>query len=139
MKITSAQRESLEALAEKRSLRLIVLFGSHVTGRTHEASDLDLAVRTRDGAGISFASRLDLLEDLRGIFPDFDLDLAQIDQADPLFLKQILGNCILLAGTARDFSELKLYAFRRYQDHKPYLAMEQQFVERLVNRQAAAG
>ena len=139
MDITSTQRAALEELTGRFALRLIVLFGSHAGGVTHAASDLDIAVQTRVGRGLPTATWLDLLADLGAIFPDQSIDLAVIDRADPLFLKQITGRCELLAGGARDLHELRMYAYRRYQDHKPYLAMERRFVEGLARRGVAAG
>lgn len=139
MNVTSTQRAALEDLAGRFDLRLILLFGSHAGGVTHAASDLDIAVQTRVGRGLSTATWLDLLAGLGAIFPGQSIDLAVIDRADPLFLKQITGRCELLAGRARDLHELRMYAYRRYQDHKPYLAMERRFVEGLAKRGVAAG
>lgn len=139
MDATATQRTALEEIAGRFDLRLIVLFGSHAGGVTHAASDLDIAVQTRGGRGLPTATWLDLLAGLGAIFPSHSVDLAVIDRADPLFLKQITGRCELLAGEVRDLHELRMYAYRRYQDHKPYLAMERRFVEGLVGRGAAAG
>jgi predicted nucleotidyltransferase len=139
MDISSEQKKSLEALREKHGLRLVLLFGSQAGGAIHAASDLDIAVQSLHGGGLSTRAWLDLLDDLRGVFPDQSVDLAVVDRADPLFLKQITGRCSLLAGRERDYHELRLYAFRRYQDHKPYLAMERRFVKSLVGAGAGNG
>jgi predicted nucleotidyltransferase len=139
MDISLDQKKSLEALREKHGLRLILLFGSQAGGATHAASDLDIAVRTGHGGGLSTQAWLDLLDDLRAVFPGQSVDMAVVDRADPLFLKQITGRCRLLAGRERDFHELRLYAFRRYQDHKPYLALERRFVKSLVGTGAGDG
>jgi len=137
MEIASTQRTALADLAEKHRLRLVMLFGSHAGGTVHDASDLDIAVQTREGGGLSHRTWLDLQDDLRGVFPDQSVDLAVTDRADPLFLKQIAGRCVLLAGRERDFLEFKIYAYRRYQDYKPYLALERRFVENLAGKGAA--
>ena len=137
MNIASTQRTALAELAEKHRLRLVMLVGSHAGGAVHNASDLDIAVQTREGSGLSIRAWLDLQGDLRGVFPDQSVDLAVTDRADPLFLKQISGRCVLLAGRERDFLEFKMYAYRRYQDYKPYLARERRFVENLAGKGAA--
>ena len=139
MDISSAQQAALENLKLKHDLRLILLFGSQAGGGIHADSDLDIAVQTRMGGGLSTQAWLDLLDGLRNIFPGQSVDLAVVDRADPLFLKQITGRCALLAGRERDYHELRLYSYRRYQDHKPYLAMERRFVENLVRPRVAAG
>ena len=137
MNFASTQRTALADIAEKHCLRLIMLFGSHAGGTVHDASDLDIAVQTREGGGLSSRAWLDLQDDLRGVFPDQSVDLAVTDHADPLFLKQITARCVLLAGRERDFLEFKMYAYRRYQDYKPYLALERRFVENLAGKGAA--
>jgi len=38
----------------------------------------------------------------------------------------------LLYGRNRDFGEFRIYAFNRYEDYKPYLAMEEKIVDNLV-------
>ena len=137
MNIASTQRTALAGLAEKHRLRLVMLFGSRAGGTVHDASDIDIAVQTREGSGLSHRAWLDLQDDLRGVFPDQAVDLAVTDRADPLFLKQITGQCVLLAGRERDFLEFKMYAYRRYQDYKPSLALERRFVESLAGKGAA--
>lgn len=96
MEITPAQRTALRELSERHDLSLVVLFGSHAGGPTHAASDLDIAVRTRSGGGLSTEAWLELQERLRGVFPDHPVDLAVIDRADPLFLKQIASRSVLI-------------------------------------------
>jgi hypothetical protein len=48
----------------------------------------------------------------------------------------VLDNARLLAGTPRALAELRLRAFRRYQDHRRFLAMEQQHVDRFLAARA---
>ena len=75
---------------------------------------------------------------LQEVLPDRQVDLAVINRADPLLLKKITERCQLLFGDPRDLEELKIYAFKRYQDHRRYFAMEQAFVDRFVNERAGA-
>jgi hypothetical protein len=42
----------------------------------------------------------------------------------------------LLFGAPRDLHALKMYAFKRYQDHRPYLAMERTYVAQAIRRLA---
>ena len=62
-----------------------------------------------------------------------EIDLAVINHADPLFLKQVLERCRLLAGSPRRLAELKIYGFKRYQDHRRYLALESEHVRRVLS------
>ena len=59
LKIVSRFAEALQA----RGIRCprIILYGSHATGRSHEDSDIDLAVISRDFVGKGYWERIDIL------------------------------------------------------------------------------
>ncbi len=128
-------QEELAVVARRHGVRLLLQFGSTVSGRTHAQSDVDLAVLL-DRAPATFAVVGEMAADLQPLFPGREVDLAIINTADPLFLKQIVDRCQLLYGTERTLAELKIYAFKRYQDHRRFLAMEREYVRRTA---AAAG
>ncbi len=127
--------ERVSEIARKHGIRLMVQFGSSVSGRTHPRSDLDVGVLvermppTADAYG-------DLDADMGTLFPGRELDLAIINRADPLFLKKITDHCTLLFGSERELHRLKMYAFKRFQDHQPYLALERAYVARAIRRLA---
>jgi predicted nucleotidyltransferase len=126
----------LDEVARRHGIRLMVTFGSAVTGRTHDASDLDIAVLLEQ-PDQSLGERADLHHDLQRVFAGREVDLAILNRADPLFLKQVTERCSLLYGSARRLHELTLYAFRRYQDHRKYLALERDYVTRTLQARAA--
>ncbi len=119
----------LERIAKSRGVLLLLQFGSSVTGALHPRSDVDLAVLL-ERPQLSFRERADLQHDLQALFPEHEVDLAVVNHADPLFLKKITENCRLLYGDVRRLHRLKIYAFRRYQDHRRFLEMERDFVAR---------
>lgn len=125
--------QRLEEIARKHGIVLMLRFGSTVSGRTHPRSDLDIAVLLVQPAR-SLAALGDLTHDVQRLFPGQDVDLAVINHADPLFLKKITENCSLLYGTPGRLLELTCYAFRRYQDHRRYLAMERDYVARSLGQ-----
>ena len=84
----------------------------------------------------SFDAFGSLVADLQALFPGREVDVAIINRADPLFLKRLAEDGVLLYGPRRSLLELKIYAFKRYQDHRRFLAMEREYVER---RLRAAG
>lgn len=125
--------EEIGPIARKHGIVLLLRFGSSVTGRVHPRSDVDLAVLV-ERVPASLAAEAELLEDLQRLFPDREVDVALVNRADPLFLKQITGACRLLYGSPRALQRLRIYAFKRYQDHRRFLAMERRYVERAVAR-----
>jgi predicted nucleotidyltransferase len=119
----------LGEIAQRFGLRLILQFGSTVTGKTHDRSDLDLAVQL-DSFPVSLQTILEIQEALQVQFAGSEVDLAILNGADPLFLKKITESCRLLFGTPQDFARLRLHAFKAYQDFRPYLELERRFVAR---------
>lgn len=122
------------AIAARHGVRLLLRFGSTVTGRTHAQSDVDIAVLFEGEP--SFDREAELLVELASAFPGQEVDLGVLNHADPLFLAQVVEHAQLLAGAPRQLAELRLLAFRRYQDHKPYLEMETEYLDRFVSARA---
>lgn len=130
---TSAE---IAPIAEKHGIILLLLFGSSVTGTLHERSDVDLAVLL-ERVPASLEAHAGLLRDLQLLFPDREVDLALLNRADPLFLRKITEACRLLYGSPGALQRLKIYAFKRYQDHRKYLEMERRYVERSLHGAAS--
>jgi predicted nucleotidyltransferase len=126
---------TFEEVAAAHGVRLLVQFGSTVRGRAHEASDVDLGV-VLERPDPDFREYGALVEDLQRSFPDRPVDVAILNHADPLFLKQVMDGATLLYGSTRQFQELKILAFKRYQDHRRFLALEREVVARRLNGEA---
>ena len=118
----------VDEIAARHGIVLLLQFGSSVSGPTRPDSDVDLAVLLDDPP--SLRQHADLAGDLQTLVTGRDVDVALINHADPLFLKQILGRCALLYGSTRRLHELRMYGFKRYQDHRQFLAMERDYVTR---------
>lgn len=125
--------QELARIADKHGIRLLLQFGSSVTGQMHAQSDVDFAVRLKRMPD-SLLDEGELVADLQTLVKDRDVDVTFINRADPLLLKQIAAHAELVYGSAREFEAFKLYAFKRYQDHRPYLQMERDYVNRAVDR-----
>ena len=132
MDVTEATTRAVADVAQRRDIALILQFGSTVKGTAHHASDLDIAVLfgRRPPA---LDERSAIVQELQALYPGQEVDLAVLDRADPLLLKQVLENCRLLAGSPRRLAELKIYAFKRYQDHRRFLALEREHVRRVLS------
>lgn len=122
---------SFEEIASRYGASLLLQHGSTVSGFPHEASDVDLGV-LYDRSPPSLLDQAGLIEALQEHFPGREVDLAILDLADPLFLKKVLERSRLLAGSPRRLAELRIHAFKRYQDHRPFLALEREYVDRVL-------
>ena len=119
----------LARIADVHGVVLLLQFGSSVTRKLHARSDVDLAALL-DRDRPTLREHADLLHDLERLFPAREADLALLNHADPLFLKKILESCRILHGDPRRLQRLRIYAFKRYQDHRRYLDLERRFVTR---------
>lgn len=123
---------SMEEIAKRHGIRLLLQFGSTVSGRAHPRSDVDL-VALLDRPSLSFRKHADLLHDLQTLYPYREVDLVLLNRADPLLLRKIIESCRLLYGPVRRLQEFRIYAFKRYQDHRKYLDLERDFVRRSLD------
>ncbi len=119
IELTDTQNRELDKIRGKYNLRLILAFGSRVKGIVHGASDLDIGV-LYDGE----QKQLDVAVDLQKILADCEVDIVNLNRADPLLLNEVNKGCQLLSGKTSDFQNFRILAFHRYQDFKPYLKLE---------------
>lgn len=124
--IALPERDRLATVRERHGVRLLLLHGSHVTGRVHAKSDVDLAVLLDDPqAGTVF----ELFGDLQSLFPSRHVDVVVLNTADPLLAWQVCRTARLIAGSRADFAERRRYAWRRYVEYRPFLELEAQAVK----------
>lgn len=124
-------QNKIKKIAKKYSLSLVLIFGSKITKKTHENSDLDIAVLSKENLDLKKYS--EVLFDLAEIFPHQEIDLVFINRADPLLLKKILENYKVLYGSKTDLNNLKIYSFKKYCDYKKYFDLEEKFVHKFVS------
>lgn len=124
-------REKLADVVRRHGIRLAVAFGSAVSGRTHPASDLDLAVLL-DAPDES--DWLGLLGDLQTVFPGREVDLLGLHRADPLIRWHALRQPKLLWGDPAELSRQRVYAWRRFIEYAPFFAREAEAVRRSIAR-----
>jgi predicted nucleotidyltransferase len=125
--------QRLEAIAAKYGARLILQFGSSVSGKTHVGSDVDLAVLL-DEPELSTQRYAELVHELQTLEEGAEVDLVVLNRADPLLLRRVSDGCVRLYGSDREFQRFRLLAFKRYQDYRPYLELERGYVTRALER-----
>lgn len=126
-------RQRLATIAAKYGARLVLQFGSSVSGKTHAGSDVDIAVLLEEPE-LSLQRHSELVHELQGLVEGAEVDLVVLNRADPLLLKQVLDGCVRLYGSDREFQRFQLFAFNRYQDYRPYLELERRYVDRALER-----
>jgi len=109
---TEVTKEKIKALAEKYELSLVVLFGSQATGRIHSKSDVDIAVLAKSGF-----DKFKILEDVYDIFEREDVEVVDLDEAEPAMMRVLVEEGLLLYEDSPEaFFKWQLYAIRVWLD-----------------------
>ncbi len=114
----------LESVAQALGLRLVVLFGSYATGHPPPGpeSDLDIAVLDRE---LPTWERWRVVYGaLAEVFDGYDVDLAFLNTADPLFRYEVMRSGRRLYGDPVEFWAYRAFAFRDYQDSADLRSLE---------------
>ncbi|MFH1968648.1 MAG: nucleotidyltransferase domain-containing protein [bacterium] len=136
MDISEKQKQKIEGLAKKYSLKLILLFGSRATDRSRKESDYDIAYLPAKNLG--YDDEIDINSKFISIFPHEQgrIDTVDIRRANPLLIFQISKKNILLFGNREEFVKFKLRAFKKYNDYAPYFEMEKKVNKRIIKEYA---
>lgn len=107
-------KDRLAPLFQEDGLKLVLLFGSTVTGNTHRQSDIDI--------GFLFDGEMDTLvltnKVIRLLKTD-NVDVVDLNRASPLLKFSASRNCqVLFEKRPGVFSVFSSLAFRRYVDTK---------------------
>lgn len=134
IELSSGVSERVAQIARAHGLDLVVLFGSRAMGVAHADSDTDLAVCRRDQP-LPLDDVVTLSVEL-GDGLCADVDLVDLRRADPLLLRQVFRRPVVLFETEGSFARERLRAFHRYEDYRPFLALERDAVRRKLQRYA---
>lgn len=119
MKISEKQQQRINVLAKKYQLKLILLFGSRVTGKTHKESDFDVAYLPEKN--LSFDEETDINLQFIGIFSHDRIDTVDLRKASPLLLYGIFKNCqVLFAEDDLIFYRYRVYILKKYIEAESY-------------------
>jgi len=120
MEITDKQNKKIAEIAKKYQLKLVLLFGSRVLGKTHKESDFDVAYLA--GKKLTFDEENLLNYEFTNIFGHDRVDTVDIKKAPPLFFYGIFQDCqILFQEDEMIFPTYRAYAFKKYVETKPFL------------------
>ncbi|WP_424014127.1 type VII toxin-antitoxin system MntA family adenylyltransferase antitoxin [Halorubrum xinjiangense] len=101
---------TVQAVLREHPVRLAILFGSHATGTTHDASDIDLAVEFDEHEPADRGYNevfLGLSVDLSDELNTDDVDLVDLNTVSQPLATAIFENGILLVGNSDHVAELR--------------------------------
>ena len=131
MKLTKAQKEKIKQIAQKYNLKLVLLFGSQVSGYLNRESDVDIAFLP--SKKLTFKQDYTLNYEFTNVFGTDKVDTVNLKTAPPLLMKQIIDNCqILYQLKPMVFDYFEAYARQRYQEAAPLFEMTEKAIKRFV-------
>jgi uncharacterized protein len=114
--------EKIQKMAEKSGVNYLYLFGSQARGKTTPWSDFDFAVKFGNKTKDTFKARLKLISDLSGALERDDVDVVDIEKADPLLGFNIIKDGkVIFSRNEKERVMDKARAMSFYFDRKFYL------------------
>ncbi|OGI64273.1 hypothetical protein A3H53_03675 [Candidatus Nomurabacteria bacterium RIFCSPLOWO2_02_FULL_40_10] len=115
-------KSKIAPLAEKYGLKLIVLFGSQVSGKTHRESDYDIAYLSKKELSLEEESGF-----MYGLMPILKIrderlvNIVDMKTAGPLMLYSITNKGrVLFEREIGSFFALKIYAWKVFVDTQSF-------------------
>lgn len=104
-------KEKMKEIARKYGLSFVALFGSQATGRTHQKSDVDIAVIRKQP--ISFDEKLKIIGEFSDAFQREGVEVVDLASASPTLMYAVVRDGKLLyEEKENDFLNWKLYAIK---------------------------
>lgn len=107
-------QKTIEELAKKHNLKLLLFFGSQVSGKTHKFSDFDFGYLGKKAD--SYRKSAELLLSLAKIIHQKEdkVDVANLEQLPPLLKYEVLKNNQILYQENNAYSEFFVNALKDY-------------------------
>jgi predicted nucleotidyltransferase len=112
--------------------KLVVLYGSKISGTSRSDSDFDVAVLSAKKPDYRLFNQL--FADLSRIFKGENVDIRFLNQADPLYAMEVVKDGILLFGDQDEFDDLKVLVNKKYiDDGRKYFPFRDQLLKEQQN------
>lgn len=134
IELTDKKQKELTEIREKYDLRLLILFGSRVSGKLHKESDYDIAYLSN--RVFSFEDEGRLISDLMKIVETSDdrlINLVNIREAGPLLLKEIFReHQVLFKEKGDTYQAYKIYSIKNYLDSRSLFELKDFMIKRYL-------
>ena len=133
---TFMENAEIKRFCEENDIELLILFGSHVSGKTHPESDVDVAVKFVKSIEGTEISKLELICRLNDILDGKNIDLVVLtSDTEPLLLYEIFFNGRpLYERFPGIFDDGRLRAWKLYIDTEKLRAMQKKYLREFAER-----
>ncbi|MEI6587338.1 MAG: nucleotidyltransferase domain-containing protein [Candidatus Moraniibacteriota bacterium] len=122
--------EKFKELAQKYDLKLLLLFGSQVSGKTHPMSDFDFGFVSKKE--LSYGTMGGLSVDLSRLV-EKEADVVDLKNAGPLLKYEITKNNKILYDAKNEYEYFFVIAMREYFEAKRLFEMRDRMVANKIN------
>lgn len=123
--------KKIKEIAEKYGLKLLLLFGSQVTGKTHKFSDFDFGYI--GSKSMSYFEKGNLDVDLARLIKN-KTESVDLKNAGPLLLKEIVKNNKIIFEENWAYADFFSRAVRTYFDAKPIFKLQEIIYSNAINK-----
>ncbi|WP_373498283.1 nucleotidyltransferase domain-containing protein [Desulfococcus sp.] len=120
----------LESLCSEHGVRLLVAFGSRVTGSPPPTAESDLDLALLLSAGHAEGMEVALITRIPDFFPAVEVDLVILNRADPLLRHEIMRESVLLYGDLDAYGAYQVFSWRDLMDSRDLIDLEERLFER---------
>lgn len=132
IEITLEKQKIIRKMAEKYDLKLLLLFGSQIKGKTHKESDYDIAYLS--DKKLSFEDEGRIIIELAKIIGARDerlVNLSNIKGAGALLLKEIFDNHqVLFCADQNIYDSYKIFSIKNFIESRPLFDLRDFLIKR---------
>ena len=125
-------KPQIKELAEKHGLKLVMLFGSQVSGKTHKESDYDIAYLS--DKKLSFEDEGKIIIELAPIIGARDerfVNLSNIKKVGALLLKEIFDkHQVLFCADRNVYDSYKIFALKNFIESRPLFDLRDYLIKK---------
>lgn len=126
-------KSRLSPLFKRKRLRLVILFGSAASGKTHRGSDIDIAFLFEKSVDI-----LELTNTVIRLLHNDNVDVIDLRRASPLLKFSVVKKGkLLFEKNPGKFNEFCSLAFRMYVDTQKLRDTHAKFIKQYLNESEA--
>lgn len=116
--MNNTENEITTYFSTQPDVKVVYLFGSKRSGKTHKESDVDIAVLFRDGYAPDIDMMLEMQDNLTSLLSR-ETDIVVLNTASPIIRMQVLRKGkILLKRDQRAYSRFFVHTINEYDDLK---------------------
>jgi len=127
-------KKKIEEIVKKYGLKLLLVFGSQASGKTHKLSDYDFGFISKKE--LSYLDRSTLAHNLAKLVKNPNIEDVDLVKAGPFLLREIIRNNKVLFEEKGVYASFYSYATRTYFEAKPFFELQSQmYIKRIKQLQ----